>query len=200
MIKTIYVDLDGVIFQGAEKFSVKYAKEHKININDMSPFFINQFKLCLKGEADLKDELSKVLLEWKWHGTVGELVDYWIKDDSKPNIELIEILNELSKNEINVFIVTQQEKNRARQLKSYLGKKLNYSGFYSTHEIHYLKPDTQFYLECLKRTENKANEALFIDDDIRNINSAKEVGLNTILYEDNKLTIDKISSLINASK
>jgi FMN phosphatase YigB (HAD superfamily) len=200
MIKSIFVDLDGVIFQGAEKFSIKYAKEYNINLNNMTTFFINQFKLCLTGDADLKEELSKVVTEWNWPGTVDELVQYWIKDTSNTNDELINSLNEKLHNDIKIFVVTQQEKNRAEQLRIFLGDKLNYTDYFSTHKIHFVKSDAKFYLECLRRSTNTPNEVLFIDDDMKNISIAKEVGLKTIFYKDNKSTIDNISKIINENK
>jgi FMN phosphatase YigB (HAD superfamily) len=200
MITAIFVDLDGVIFQGAERFSVKYAKEHDIKLDEMTPFFVNQFKLCVKGEANLKDELSKVLTEWKWKGTVDELVNYWVNDNSIINEQLINELNNYVMQNIKIYVVTQQEKIRSDHLQSLLGLKLKYTKYFSSHMIHYGKTDSKFYISCLKQSESKPNEVLFIDDNLKNITVAKEVGINTIFYENNKLTIDKISKIISENK
>ncbi len=49
-------------------------------------------------------------------------------------------------------------------------------------DVHCRKPDPQIYNITLKQIQAKANECLFIDDNINNILSAQKLGINTILF------------------
>lgn len=50
-------------------------------------------------------------------------------------------------------------------------------------EVGYLKPHPQIYKEALKKAEARAEECVFIDDIEENIEGAKKVGLETLLYK-----------------
>lgn len=47
-----------------------------------------------------------------------------------------------------------------------------------------IKPDRKIYEITLKRLGVKPKEAVFIDDKEENVNSAKNIGINTILFKD----------------
>ena len=50
-------------------------------------------------------------------------------------------------------------------------------------EVRQLKPNPEIYLTLLKKYNLKAEESLFIDDNIKNIEGAKNVGINAILFQ-----------------
>ena len=50
-------------------------------------------------------------------------------------------------------------------------------------EVKQLKPNPEIYLTLLKKYNLKAEESLFIDDNIKNIEGAKNVGINAILFQ-----------------
>jgi HAD superfamily hydrolase (TIGR01509 family) len=50
-------------------------------------------------------------------------------------------------------------------------------------EVGYLKPHPQIYKKALKKAEARAEECVFIDDLEENIEGAKKVGLETLLYK-----------------
>ncbi len=49
-------------------------------------------------------------------------------------------------------------------------------------EVKLAKPDPQFYAAFLKRTGRPAGDCLYIDDTLRNIEVANELGFQTILF------------------
>ena len=56
-------------------------------------------------------------------------------------------------------------------------------GFYS-FQTGYHKPDPAAFKDVLKKAKIKANETLFLDDNIHNVKAAKELGFNAIhIYE-----------------
>ena len=51
-------------------------------------------------------------------------------------------------------------------------------------EIGAVKPDERAYLAALQRLGSMAEESLFIDDQARNVEAAREVGMEAILFKD----------------
>lgn len=49
-------------------------------------------------------------------------------------------------------------------------------------DVHCRKPDRKIYEIALARADKTAEECIFIDDSIANINSAKEMGIHTVLF------------------
>ena len=52
-----------------------------------------------------------------------------------------------------------------------------------SYEMGMWKPDTEIYYHMLKKIKLQPNETLFLDDNINNIESAKSIGIQTILVE-----------------
>jgi HAD superfamily hydrolase (TIGR01509 family) len=57
-----------------------------------------------------------------------------------------------------------------------------FDGYVLSFEVGYLKPHPQIYTEALKKAKARAEECVFIDDIEENIQGAKRIGLDTILY------------------
>ena len=56
------------------------------------------------------------------------------------------------------------------------------------------KPFPEFYELLLKRYNVKPEEALFIDDNLRNIKAAEKIGLNTIHYTTSEDLIEQLKA------
>lgn len=63
-------------------------------------------------------------------------------------------------------------------------------------EISKIKPNLDFYKYILNKYKIKANELLFLDDNIKNINSARKIGIQTIMVEKSINMIDEIKLLL----
>ncbi|UXX77841.1 HAD family phosphatase [Reichenbachiella carrageenanivorans] len=51
---------------------------------------------------------------------------------------------------------------------------------YFSHELHMRKPDLDIYQEVLKRSDNRADECLFLDDTLANLEAAASLGIHTL--------------------
>ena len=60
-------------------------------------------------------------------------------------------------------------------------------------ELGMAKPDPKFYLAILNEFSVNANEVIFIDDFIENIEAAKELGIHTIHYKSTTQTLAEIN-------
>jgi 2-haloacid dehalogenase len=57
------------------------------------------------------------------------------------------------------------------------------------------KPDSEFYHVLLKRFNVTPEHALFIDDNLRNVNAAKEIGINSIHFISAQQLKDELTTL-----
>lgn len=57
MIKAIIFDTDGMTVN-SEMFSVQFNKDYGVPMDNLLPFFKNEFQPCLVGKADLKNDPS----------------------------------------------------------------------------------------------------------------------------------------------
>ena len=62
---------------------------------------------------------------------------------------------------------------------------------YASHEIHYSKPDEEFYTYILRTEGYSPEQAVFTDDSEENIRTARKLGLTTFRYtQDNRALED----------
>lgn len=59
------------------------------------------------------------------------------------------------------------------------------------------KGDPQAYRWLAKEIQREPSEILFIDDDFANVQAAKQVGMNAVLFENNQQLFEKLGSYIN---
>lgn len=64
-------------------------------------------------------------------------------------------------------------------------------------EIHKIKPNKDFYEYILNKYSIKPNELLFLDDNIKNVDSASKLGINTIKVDKAIDILNEIKSKIN---
>lgn len=63
-------------------------------------------------------------------------------------------------------------------------------------EIHKIKPNSEFYEYILNKYDINPEELLFLDDNIENINSAKNMGINTIKVNKETIILDEVINIL----
>lgn len=187
MIKAIIFDADGVLVLGGKdrkRFSQIYAEKFDLPLEVMMPFFQNEMQDCIVGKKDLKIELKKYIKSWKWHGSVDEFVQFWLKEEANINEELISFLPSLKEKGVKLYLGTNNEKYRTEFLWNTvgLGKHLDHS--YASHSVGLKKPNQPYFNHIITDLNLPASEILFVDDDQKNVAAAKESGMNAEFYKD----------------
>jgi putative hydrolase of the HAD superfamily len=135
------------------------------------------------GRADLKEELGKKLDEWKWAGTVDELLDLWFADDANQlNEEFFPVIEDLRARGIGVYLATNNEKYRTRYLTEKRGLGRWFDAVFSSGLIGSKKPEKEFYDHVFANIKEPKENALYWDDDKEHISIAKSLGINAHLY------------------
>ncbi|MCK4647574.1 HAD family phosphatase [Candidatus Pacearchaeota archaeon] len=184
-IKAIIFDIGGVIYLGEQK-SNAYMQE-KLKFDE--DFWFGAVKniwndLCIgkRKEEEGIAEMAKNLGLGK-----KKLKDLWIrcfKERFILNKPLLKIIEKLKKN-YKTAILSDQWILPYKILITKRLKEIFDVEIYS-HEAKIRKPNLKIYKITLKKLGLCANECIFIDDLDYNLKPAEELGMNTILFKDNK--------------
>jgi len=140
--------------------------------------------LCEIGKKDLKEELKKVIKDWGWNGSVEELMDYWFRNEAEKREEVLNYIAILRSKGFKCYLATDNEKYRVAYLLDVVGLREHFDGFFPSCEIGYLKEQKEFWQAVYQNVDNyRKDEILVWDDDIKNVNRAKEFGLKAEHYK-----------------
>jgi len=134
MIKAIIFDSDGMT-NCAEKFSIRFSRDFNIPYEQVLPFFLNEFKGCLVGKADLKEVIKPYLVKWGWQKSVDELLDYWFTGEVNVDARVMETIEKLKQQKIKCYLATNQEKYRTDYMVEQMNYKNIFHGIFSSAEI-----------------------------------------------------------------
>lgn len=185
--KAILYDYDGMLARG-ERFSDKYSAEFGIDSVIMNPFFTGAFHECLLGKADLKEELAKVVEEWKWRGTIDELLVYWFATGELVP-EVFDSIEKLKEQGVVVCLATNQEKYRI----TYLTRKHNFDivfdEIFCCANLNAFKHSDEglekiFQILKVKHGIQDKKEIMYWDDRPGNVENLINAGFNGQLYKD----------------
>lgn len=184
MIKYIAFDLVGVLVN--EKDISLTPEEEKLekmfgpNIND-SDYLIEARKIFSKDSIIIR--------------TTENLID---KIYEPREIDIFKKIKD-KYNNIKIIIAT----NHVSFIRNFIGETFGVDyldDILISAEIHKVKPDSEFYRFVLQKYKIKPGELLFIDDNVNNINSAKNLGIETIKVDENSNIFDEIKKIIDKNK
>ncbi len=207
MIKALIFDVGGVLF---------LPKDGKKEKHLLSSFY--EACLLLKDfgidTSNTKEELREVYLKSSMGDIIKEetanlmasilkvsperLEEAFKKvyaDNTCENIELYEYLLALRSRGYKIGILTTQ----FHLSKEVLVPKKYYKDFDALEiscDDKIKKPDKKAFELILKRLGVKENNSVFIDDQQKNLDAAKEVGMETVLFKDNKQFFQELNSLL----
>jgi epoxide hydrolase-like predicted phosphatase len=184
MIQAIIFDLGGVLFtNGTKNFSEHLAEKYQVDVEKakaildkskignayrMGKITREAFWDTVKKELELTEHID--VLEQKW-------IDVYILIE-----ETRDIIFKLSK-KYKVYFLSDNVKERVEAIDKKYNFRAWFHGGVSSHEVGIRKPHPDIYTIALKKTGFSADEVLFIDDKENNLTPAKELGMQTLLFE-----------------
>jgi HAD superfamily hydrolase (TIGR01509 family) len=183
MINFLILDADGVLING-EKFAEVLSRDFPIDKAKEKEFFTTTFQDCLVGKADLMESIAPYLPSFGWKGTADEFLDYWFKTEHSVNEELLLYAQRLRRSGVTVVLATNQEKYRTQYMLEHMGFDGMFDKIYSSAHLGLKKPAIEFFAHITEDMRANKTEVLFWDDDQRNIDGAREYGINAEFYTD----------------
>lgn len=182
MTKAIIFDTDGMVVI-TDMFSVKYCEEYKVPYENIFPFFKNEFQPCLIGKADLKEQIKPYLEKWGWKKSAEDFLEYWFKAEHNIDQRVVEVIEKLKKSGVKCYLATNQEKYRTEYLRNQMGFDKIFDRIFSSAEIGYKKPQPEFFDKIIAEIGLNRGDVQFWDDTEKNVQGAKDFGLDARHYK-----------------
>lgn len=179
MIKIIAFDFVGVL-----------VREKNIPLTEVEDKLERKFGPNIS-DSDYINEASNIIDKDLVIDTAKDIIDklYEVKDN-----DLFKKIKEKNNN-IKIIIAT----NHISYVKEYIDKYLdinNLDDSIISAEINRIKPNKDFYQYILDKYNIEPNELLFLDDNMDNVNGAKELGINTIKVNRDTNILEEINNYI----
>jgi len=197
-IKCIIFDADGVVINSHKMFSVQYQEKYNISYDKMLAFFDTVFQDCLVGKADLKEIIKPYLKDWKWDGSIDELLEFWFRAEDIPNLKMIDFIKKLREKGIKCYLMTNQEKYRTEYMKKEMDFDNIFNKVFSSAYTGYKKPDLKFYKavynEINKEFEVSKDQILFFDNGEKEVKGALDFGIKAHCYKNFNKFVDILNN------
>lgn len=180
----ILIDVDGVVLFPRDKYFSQRLKEdgHNVDGEKVNKFFKTQYKDIVIGKADLKAELTKVIDDWGWKGTVEELLEYWFLYENKINQDMIDLVHQLKQDGIKCYLASDHSDYRKQDLLNNVGLSQYFDGAFFSSDVGFTKENKGYYEQVVGQTDLAPDEILFVDDDSKNVEVAKSVLPNALTF------------------
>lgn len=184
MLKAILIDADGIVIQGRQKyFSEILSEKQGVELEVVLDFFKKDYKKCVLGQADLKQEVAKYLDKWKWQGTTDELLSFWFSKDGHPSPEILDVVEQLRSQSLKAYIASDHSQYRAHDILQNMNLKEYFDGSFFSCNLGTTKKDSAFYIQAAQELGLDPNEIMFWDDEMENVEATKNAGCMAYFYE-----------------
>jgi putative hydrolase of the HAD superfamily len=178
-VTTLLLDADGVLQRVPNGWEESMRPALEGRLDDVDGFLAAAYlaeRPALTGTVRWLDVLPGLLDRWGIPGSYDDLVHVWLSIEPVPGVrELVEALRAKG---IRCCLATNQDVVRGEFMHDELGYgDLLDETFYS-YELGVAKPDPAYFSTILERLDVPAAEALFVDDNVVNVESARSVGLH----------------------
>jgi len=189
----IFFDVDGVIIEGwhfnperRRPWDTNLEQDFGINRDAFQKAFYfppapgqdSLMEKCLKGESDLTEVLSKLLPTLGYTGLPSHFIGYWFSRNSHLNEDVIEIIKRLQRqSDVELYLATAQEPNRANYLWNDLGFKKLFRDIFYTARFGVSKDTVAFFSKINTELNIGSDEhPLYFDDTPNVIKAAQAAG------------------------
>jgi putative hydrolase of the HAD superfamily len=181
-MKILLLDVDGVVLQKGEYFSVRFAREYNVDPESVVEFFRGPYLECQKGEADLKEVLKPYLEKWGWKTGVDDFLQYWFTSDVVLNPGITEVLSQFKEKGVRCYLASNNEVYRAEVIMKFLEETDLLAGAYFSSQLKVRKEDPAFFAHIVRDLQVTPKDVYFVDNDQKNVDSASSVGIHAYLY------------------
>ncbi|MDP2670083.1 MAG: HAD family phosphatase [bacterium] len=180
-------DLGGVILsRGLWSFRKYLVEKYKVTDEETKNIFIKKYyKPYFTGKISENNFWSGVLHDLNifadWKELKKILLDFYV-----PNEGMFELIDELKNKGYKIYLLSDQTNDWWPILSKKYSIAKHFDQVFISSEVRAHKPEKEFYSFVLKELQLIPEEIIFVDDLQENLDPAKEMGINTLLYENNQ--------------
>jgi putative hydrolase of the HAD superfamily len=135
---------------------------------------------ALAGDESWPDVLPELLEKWGISDAYDDVLQVWLTIE--PIAETHELVSSLRRAGVRCYLATNQAEHRGRYMRDDLGYLDLFDGAFYSHEMRVAKPDPGYFRVILDTLGIEPGEALFLDDRLDNVESARSVGLRAEVW------------------
>jgi putative hydrolase of the HAD superfamily len=128
-----------------------------------------------------EDEFLKIMLQWTEHKITSEEFCFYWSNIFSLNEQVISLLPQLKVN-YKLFLLSNTNPIHKRYGYQHYEFLNLFDKLFLSHEVGYVKPEKEIYLEIMNYSKIPANELIFIDDIKEYVEKAKELGWDGIQF------------------
>jgi len=202
MTKIFLFDIDHVLLH-PQSYGATYTLDQAgLDSSWTAEFFPTYYEQCQRGEKDLIEELTPYLQKCGWKESTEAFLQQWFTYENHPNKALLDYIQTLREKGYICAINSDQEPYRKKFILEDMNFGNVFDGFYFSCDIGYLKEEAErmriVYDDIVKHYGPvEKHEIFYVDDQQKNIDIAKEFGIDAVLYESTQKTIEEIEERIN---
>lgn len=186
MTRALIFDVDGVLIHGMHTNPAHVRAWNTDMLADMGvdpkrfteEFIFDIFiKRVIIGEVSVIAALEKRLPSLGYKGSPMVFLNYWLEKDSVLNTDLLDAIRALkAKEDVRLFIATNQEHMRAHWLWAHLGLNSLFEDIFYSARIGVTKASDKYFDYVDQRIGPQAEPPLFFDDTPKVIATANAAG------------------------
>lgn len=186
MIKALIFDIGGVTVLpgGTKELRKEYSKVLNINFQKFNYVWYKNRIPLRDGKINIKKFWDNVLMDLNKDYDIKKLNKIMYKH-GKANKDILNFIK-FNKKKYKIAALTNNIKEWFSSHKKRFKLNKYFDVIITSFDTGLAKPNKKIYFLILKKLKLKPNECLFIDDYHKNINTAKKLGMKTILYRNFK--------------
>jgi len=185
VVKSVISDLGKVIlFFDNNIFLKKMMNYSPLSLEEMRESIFSHFEVVQdfdRGKLTPQQFYREVLKRFRAQIDYQEFFDIY-NDIFSLNPPVLSLLNRL-KSRHRLVLLSNTDVMRFGFIKKRFPEILIFDDYVLSYEVGCIKPHPQIYRVALKKAEARADECVFIDDREENIEGARRVGINSILFD-----------------
>lgn len=195
-IKAIIFDLNGV-FITSPKLSDRFYLDFGVGEEIFLPVLKDVMAQVRQPNAHNAYSYWQPYLE-KWEVSLSEdqFFEYWFSAE-KESFEMIKIAEKLKKNNISLFILSNNLRERAKYYEDRFPF-LNtlFQKIYYSWQTGFVKPERKAYELVLQENNLFPEECIYFDDSQTNVEVAKKIGIESYLFQGSGDVKERLSDLL----
>lgn len=193
MIKNIVFDLGNVLldFKPLEYLKAKGIEGDKCKQVLSEVFKSEEWLMLDRGTITEEEAIDKICKRSKENSDLIRLaMDNWY-EILIPIQESVEILKNIKANGYKAYVLSNFHLIAYENVTEKYSFFKYFDGGVISYEENLLKPEADIYDRLIKRYDIKPEETIFIDDTLENVEGAKALGINGILFKSPEDLIEK---------
>lgn len=186
MIKAITFDLDGVYFINGKSNFIKSLGELGVSEEAAKRVFLQSDEMNLQyktGKMTDEQFWTWALTEWKLSLTAQEIIDMLIQGYDVDE-HVVSIVKQVRAHGYKTLICTNNFPARINGLQKRFGFLDNFDVAVISSEVGAIKPQKELFETLIEKSGVEASEIFYADDYDAAIDTASELGIQTLHYKD----------------